>query len=345
MEKRIIKTKLQGKNELFRTLALGEATGYPVLLVGVPGVAKTQILLDYAGSKFAYDKNKVKDLSFIIELDENTKGSEIKGHPDMKELIENKTFKIDSKIASSKFIMINEVDKGSSGVRNTLLSVMREKCLFLGSEIKRCDWDVFVGSCNSISKDEIDAPFFDRFVLTQTVDRVGKNNAMLLFSVAGNKHNEFELSIPSKEDLANEVINEHTLSVLANELYDNISDRTMTYIPNILKAIKLIWNVEDEDAALICVKYVCPEKASIIASLLMDQDKEEILSKIEKLSSTTDIMLFKNVHEEIKNMINSYTKKKGNKNKGKSLLDKLDEASQEFMNQSKFLIQDQQTTI
>jgi len=37
MEKRIIKTHLLGKEEMFKILALGESTQLPVLFIGEPG--------------------------------------------------------------------------------------------------------------------------------------------------------------------------------------------------------------------------------------------------------------------------------------------------------------------
>lgn len=334
MQKRLIKTKLFGKNELFRTLALAETTGYPALFVGIPGTAKTQILLDYAGAKFKYNKEEVRDNSFIIELDEHTRSSEIKGQPDMAALVEQKKFQLDSRIARSKFIMINEVDKGTSGVRNTLLSIMREKCLFLGSEIKRCDWEIFVGSCNMISNDESDKPFFDRFVLKKTVDRIGKAHAMALFNIHNINVNEFEINMPTKEELKNEQIDENLLNILSTEIYDFVSDRTMTYIPSIVKAIKLIWEVDDEEACVLAVGYICPEISSTISSKLINKEKQEILSRIEKLTGISDVQLFRNISDEINNMITSYagkTKNHRNYKQGLILKAKLEKSNEAFM--------------
>ena len=169
METRKIKTKLVGKESVFNILALSEATGLPVLLLGEPGVGKTQTLLDYAAAKYQYNREAVRKNTFVIELDEGTKTSEIKGRVNMKSLLEDKEYKIDAPIADAKFLLINEVDKGTSGVRNTLLSVMREKALFYGDTIKKCKWEVMAGSCNVIPNDELENPFWDRFVLTEKV--------------------------------------------------------------------------------------------------------------------------------------------------------------------------------
>ena len=162
MNNRKIKTRLVGKEEVFQILALGEATKLPVLLLGDPGVGKTQALLDYAAAKYNYNKQEVRDNTFVIELDEGTKTSEIKGRVNMKSLLEDKEYKIDAPIAKAKYLLINEVDKGTSGVRNTLLSVMRERALFYGDEIKNCEWDVMAGSCNVIPNSEESAEVTER---------------------------------------------------------------------------------------------------------------------------------------------------------------------------------------
>ena len=107
MNQRTIKTKLIGKQELFSVLALGEACKLPVLLLGEPGVGKTQALLDYAAAKYDYNIAQVREHTFVIELDEGTKTSEIKGRVNMKSLLEDKEYKIEAPIANSKFILIN----------------------------------------------------------------------------------------------------------------------------------------------------------------------------------------------------------------------------------------------
>jgi len=47
-EVRQIETSLINKEEVFKMLALAEATGLPCLLIGQPGVAKTKTVVDYA---------------------------------------------------------------------------------------------------------------------------------------------------------------------------------------------------------------------------------------------------------------------------------------------------------
>jgi hypothetical protein len=282
---RIIKTKLRGKDDVFKTLALGESTKLPVLLVGVPGVAKTQGLLDYAAAKYAYDRERVRANTFVIELDEGTKTSEIKGKVDLKELFENKRYATETPIADAEFILINEVDKGSSGVRNTMLSVMREKALFLGGEVKRCKWTIFAGSCNEITADQVDAPFWDRFVIKQTVQRVTLED---LSYVWDGREQEIKVPVPTKAEIDACVVNHTKIGLFAKAIFADITDRTCCYIPMLVKAVKLIWDCSDLQAIVKVCEYLAPSQTQAIASQLEDPAVTDIKSKITQISGIKD---------------------------------------------------------
>jgi DNA transposition AAA+ family ATPase len=76
-EVRTIDTSLINKEEVFKMLALAEATGLPCLLVGQPGVAKTKTVIDYAKAWLNKDgKMTAKDFAekiYILETDEGPK--------------------------------------------------------------------------------------------------------------------------------------------------------------------------------------------------------------------------------------------------------------------------------
>ena len=284
MENRKIKTKLIGKEEVFKALALGEALQLPVLLLGEPGTGKTQALLDYAASKYNYNREAVRSNTFVIELDEGTKTSEIKGRVNMKTLLEDKEYKIDAPIADAEFVMINEVDKGNSAIRNTMLSVMREKAIFYGNEVKKCKWKVFTGSCNQISGSEEDNPFWDRFVLTLNVDRVGVDT---IFKTFNSKTTELELFIPTTDDVKNmsEKVDVHKTKRFIKAIYDKISDRTASYIPNMINTIKLVYGLEDLEAIMKCCSLIAPERVSVVASKLESTRENSIRTQIQNLES------------------------------------------------------------
>ena len=317
MENRRIKTKLGGKEEVFYALALGEALQLPVLLLGEPGTGKTQALLDYAASKYNYDRDAVRNNTFVIELDEGTKTSEIKGRVNMKSLLENKEYKIDAPIADAEFVMINEVDKGNSAIRNTMLSVMREKAIFYGDEVKKCKWQSFVGSCNQINGSEEDNPFWDRFVLTLNVDRVGVDT---IFKTFKGTITELEISIPTAKDIKDmtEKVDIHKTKRFIKAVYDKISDRTASYIPKMLNTIKLIYGLDDLESIMKCCSLIAPERISVVSSKLESTRENSLRTQIQNLKGVFDggddvytKLYMKQLCEELQEMysISNHTRK------------------------------------
>lgn len=287
MEKRKIKTKLVGKESVFSILALSEATGLPVLLLGEPGVGKTQSLLDYAAAKYQYNREAVRKNTFVIELDEGTKTSEIKGRVNMKSLLEDKEYKIDAPIADAKFLLINEVDKGTSGVRNTLLSVMREKALFYGDTIKKCKWEVMAGSCNVIPNDELENPFWDRFVLTEKVVRVGLDVMKDMWK-KGESMQEVIVNVPTKEEVKACQIDSKLMAKFLTAIYTSASDRTVYQIPMIVQAAKLVYGLGDSQAIIKVCELIAPDKLGDVAAKLETKRENNVRSLVGQYQSIVE---------------------------------------------------------
>jgi MoxR-like ATPase len=286
MELRKIVTKLIGKDDIFKILALGEALKLPVLLLGEPGTGKTQSLLDYAAAKFNYNKDLVRNNTFVIELDEGTKTSEIKGKVNMKSLLEDKKYEVDAPIVNAKYVLINEVDKGTSGVRNTLLSIMRERAIFYGSEVKKCQWDVLAGSCNTIPDDELENPFWDRFVLTVKVDRVGVEGVKNIWAQKGAKN--LDVKVPTLDEICAEVIDKGKAFKFLDSIYDAVSDRTATFAPMIAKAIKVIYEVDDNEALMKACELTAPTKLTELATKLESKRENNLRTSINELEGVLE---------------------------------------------------------
>lgn len=112
-------------------MALGEAIQTPILLIGPPGVAKTAAVIDFA--KASLGKLKGEDL-FLLETDEGTKSNAIKGNVDLEALTTENKYKVDSPVTRAKVVVVNEIDKASASLRNSLLGIMNERVLFNGKE-------------------------------------------------------------------------------------------------------------------------------------------------------------------------------------------------------------------
>lgn len=286
MEKRPIKTRLVGKQEVFNLLALGECTKLPVLLVGEPGVAKTQTLLDYAAAKYNYSRDEVAKKTFVIELDEGTKTSEIKGRVNMKSLLEDKEYKLDAPIADAEFILVNEVDKGTSGVRNTLLSIMREKAIFYGDHVKKCNWQVLAGSCNVIPDDELENPFWDRFVLTQKVERVGVDIMHDLWKES--KIMEVNINVPTPQEIAACTIEKKHMKKFLDVIYGAVSDRSAFHVPLIVKAVKLVYGLDDIESILKACEFIAPSRTAEIAAKLESKRENNLRSQVESIKGVIE---------------------------------------------------------
>lgn len=275
MAKRIIKTRLVGREEVFKILALAECLGLPILLEGAPGTGKSHSMTDYAGGK--------TDV-FLVELDAGSKASEVKGYIDMKALLEQKVYQTHSPITQKKFILINEVEKGSSEIRNTLLSIMQEKQLQLGSEgIKDAKWELFVGSCNSIPADERKEPFWDRFLIKHIVSPLTLEE---MKEARKRIVREIEIDVPEATTLA--PISESMLDKFDTLTSSALSDRARINAPLLAAGIKAIWHIDDYQALCKVASFLCPNLVSTVSSELIAKEIVEMKSMIHNINSTVD---------------------------------------------------------
>ena len=271
-----VKTALFGKDDVFRVLGVSHATGYPSLLVGPAGTGKTKAILDYSKAlsedpKLSPQENwaKIMQEAFILEADEGTRSNEVKGRIDLKKLLEDNEYKMNSPITQAKFILINEVDKASPGLRNAFLGVMNEKVLFNGMEKIRCDWELFCGSCNILNTDIAEIPFWDRFVFKYDVSRVGSGQLLKYFT-RKKPHKEIKLNIPSPKEV-DEIAAQIPIDKLKKFMdigYDSITDRTASYVPRIIAAVSVVYDLALGRAMIKSME------------LLLNANKSKALSKI-----------------------------------------------------------------
>ena len=281
-----VKTELVGRDEAFRILAVGHATGLPVLLIGSPGTAKTNTLIDYASSVMNADIRS-NDI-FMLEVDEGTRSNEVKGNPDMKELIENKTFKRKSPITEAKLIIINEVDKASSGLRNSFLGIMNEKILFDGERKIDCNHELFCASCNQIPQDEKDSPFWDRFVIKYRVERIPQSGLIKFLSEDTNT--EMGIYIPSADEMANIKFRDSAIEAFVKTTYGALTDRSILHIRKIAPAVKFVYNVSPERALIKATMLIGTKHlADALAKAIEPAELRNIRNKIDTLSSLNNI--------------------------------------------------------
>jgi len=311
-EVRNIQTSLINKEEVFKMLALAEATGLPLLLIGEPGVAKTKTVIEYAKAWLNKDgkmtAESFQNKMFVLETDEGTKASEVKGMPDLGKLFQDNKYELSTPIADAEIVVINEVDKASSAIRNAMLGVMNEKFLFNGKHKTPCKWKLFVATCNEIPKDEKDSPFWDRFMLKMTVNRVSAGEMVKYYNKGGRDYKEtFNISIPNKDEIMSIDIPVKKLEKYLEVGYQNSSDRTLTFVPTLTKAISFIWD-NSIDKALVKTAQIMigPSAGTELSNKLHTAEHKAVMSKIDMMRSYSTNEQLELAVAEIESLINTY---------------------------------------
>ena len=312
---RHIDTGLIDKEEVFKMLALAEATGLPTLLVGPPGVGKTKTVVDYAKAWLNKDgKMTAEDFMnklYVLETDEGTKSSEIKGMPNMNKLFTTNEYEIYAPIAEAEVIVINEVDKASANIRNALLGIMNEKFLFNGKQKIACKWKLFIATCNEIPKEEEGSPFWDRFMLKETVNRVDLASMVNYYENGGKSFKTcVSINVPSKDEMESLQIPIPKLSKFLDVAHSKCTDRTLSFVPTIVKAIHYIWEVPLNraigKAADIMINQ---EAAGAVMNALMSKEIKMILKEIQSLNSIKEPAEIDLKVAQIEGMANSFIAK------------------------------------
>ena len=311
-EMRQIETSLINKEEVFKMLALAEATGLPCLLIGQPGVAKTKTVVDYAKAWLNKDgKMTAKDFAekiYILETDEGTKASEIKGMPDLGKLFTDNEYSLSTPIADAEIVIINEVDKASSAIRNAMLGVMNEKFLFNGKHKIPCKWKLFVATCNEIPKEEKGSPFWDRFMLKHTVNRVSAGEMVKYYNKGGRDYREkFTIGIPNRAEINEVEIPATKLEKYLEVGYQHSSDRTLTFVPTLSKAVSYIWDISVDKALVKTAQIMIDQTAgSELQNKLMSPEVKAVMSKVEMLHSYQTNEQLELAIAEIEGLVNTY---------------------------------------
>lgn len=228
MKEKVIKTKLIGREDLFKTFLVGELSQLPVLVIGEKGTAKTQAFLDYVNG----NKNgKV----FLRQLNYDTRAEDLLGYISIPALKEGRVERLNG-IQDAEYILLDEVDKAPSSVRNLFLSVLRERAVFDGEKFVPCKWKLIVGTSNKEIDDfeQEDIPFLDRFMIKHKVEKLGIPNIHNLLSCGEVKEIAIKINSCKKEDLEDALYLVEKL--LSDGLYHIMSDRSVANIPVILEA-------------------------------------------------------------------------------------------------------------
>lgn len=294
-----------GKEEVFRMIALAEATNIPLLLVGLTGTAKTLCAVEFA-------KARSKDSNvFILEADKSTKASAVKGLPDMKALFSkrNPKYQLFTPISNADYIVLNEIDKSSGDFKTALYSILSERKIFSGEKVIPLRYKAFIATCNEIPHDEKDSPFWNRFILKHFVTRMSVEQVMHYFQTGHKKRSEsIFLHVPTEPELsAVQGVSPVKLHQLISVCYDHCTDRTLSFTLDIVKAVSLIWNIGLDSALVKTADIIAGSQASKqLTDKLIPKEMQPILNKIDMLAGLSDEITLRNMIDQIYVVINGY---------------------------------------
>lgn len=287
MRKVSINSKLIGKDELFRVLALGYScpSSLALLMIGEPGTAKSQAIIDFMESIYVGQK----DLTFSLQLSEGTKIGDLQGRVDVKHLVTQNDFRFSRPICKAKGIYIDEVSRGSSGVRNAMLAIMNEKKIIAGDDSCDLIWELFVGSTNSIPTEETNDAFWDRFLVKFAVSATSPED-MLNF-VMNPVMKSRDICIPDQTDFDAISFNRDHIKAFIDlaKKKNLLSDRSISKIVDIAKCVKIIWELDsDEEALGQTAKLICSSISDELMTKIISEEQRSLKDKLNLLKTTTN---------------------------------------------------------
>lgn len=185
---------------------------------------------------------------------------------------------------------------------------MNEKFLFNGKYKMPCKWKLFVATCNEIPKDEVKSPFWDRFMLKMNVSRVSAGEMSKYYASGAKNYTEtIEIGIPNKAEMDSVTIPSSKLEKFLEVGYSSLSDRTLTFVPLLTKAVSFIWNVS-VDKALVKVAsiMISNSAASDLQNKLYSPEVKNILNRIETLQSYNNEASLNQALTELEGLIAGY---------------------------------------
>jgi len=148
-----------GRDWEIRGIVLSMLTGYPAVMIGPPGTAKTaiiEVLAKILGLKYEYRL-----------LTRFTQPEELFGPYDIALLRSEGRMRrrIANTIVDADVVFLDELFKASSAILNTLLNILNEKRFFDGEAVIPVKWVLFAGASNEAPDDMELRALYDRMVV------------------------------------------------------------------------------------------------------------------------------------------------------------------------------------
>ncbi len=273
------------KEEDARIITLALIAKEHVMFVSEPGTAKSALAVR------AGDLTKAK--VFKKQLSKFTDPAELFGPPDAKAIMEQGTYRtvIKGMLPEADIAFLDEIFRGGSAIRDTLLSIMNERKMFNGQETINVPVRTIISATNFVSYDEEDQALYDRFLLRHFILPLDKGKWGSLIDAAWKV--EFKgtanvkdpvLSLSDLDAIYDKVgmVDSSNVKEMLLEIFEKVEERQKIHVTDRRKgrALKMIaanallegrMHTAVED--LIVLKYIIPrdeEEAATITAMLED---------------------------------------------------------------------------
>lgn len=158
-----------GKDEIIRMMCVSTAAREPLLLVGEPGTAKSDLIVQFCEAMGVTREGDGSNGASYFEflLTPFTEPSEVFGPVKIDEYTQKQIYSRNSRgmLQESEVVFLDEVFKANSAILNSLLTILNERKFYDGGRPIPVPLVVIFGATNEVpSTDEL-AALFDRFTL------------------------------------------------------------------------------------------------------------------------------------------------------------------------------------
>jgi hypothetical protein len=145
-------------------------------------------------------------------------------------------------------------------------------------------------------------------MLKHTVNRVSAGEMVKYYNKGGRDYREkFSIGIPNKTEINEVEIPVGKLEKYMEVGYNHSSDRTLTFVPTLSKAVSYIWDISVDKALVKTAQIMIDQTAgSELQNKLMSPEVKAVMSKVEMLHSYQTNEQLELAIAEIEGLINTY---------------------------------------
>jgi MoxR-like ATPase len=281
------------KDEIIDLMTLCAVAHEPLLIVGPPGTAKSDLII-----KFRDALGVTQEDYFEYTLTKFTEPSEVLGPIDITSLRTGKYIRrVQGKAPTVKMMFLDEIFKSNSAILNSLLTIINEKKYYQDGKPEKANLKIFFAASNEIPENEELNALKDRFCLKAMTHYVQETHFLELIDVGlNNTKYTNESTRPwctnelSLEDV--EKLNFYLISKLGK-----VEDRKTALSENMIKKMKSLIKVLQKENNIVVSdrKLIKLYKLIRINSWLRNHDSD---GKIEN----EDLKLFSYLGDSIKDV-------------------------------------------